>query len=132
MIININTNKREEFVDITDKIAQIIQKSSIQKGIVHIFVQHTTSGITINENVDPDVVKDMIKTMDEIIPYKNNYKHAEGNSHAHIKASLLGSSVSIPFDNKKMSLGTWQGIYFCEFDGPRNRKALVSLIESKY
>ncbi len=131
MIINIDTNKREEFVDITGKISDLIQNSSIENGIVHVFVQHTTAGVTINENADPDVVKDIIKTLDEVIPYENNYKHAEGNSHAHIKASLLGSSVSIPFDDKKMSLGTWQGIYFCEFDGPRNRKAVVSLIKSK-
>ncbi len=131
MIININTNKREEFVDITDKIAQIIKKNSIEKGIVYIFVKHTTAGITINENADPDVVKDIIKTMDEVIPYKNNYSHAEGNSHAHIKASLLGLSVSVPFNNKEMLLGTWQSIYFCEFDGPRKRKVVISLIESE-
>ncbi len=131
MIINIDTNKKEEFLDITGKIYELIQKSSIEKGIVHIFVQHTTAGITINENADPDVVKDIISTLDEVIPIKNNYKHFEGNSHAHIKASLLGSSVSVPFNNKKISLGTWQGIYFCEFDGPRSRKVIVSIIESK-
>ncbi len=131
MIINIDTNKREEFVDITGKVSDLIQNSSIENGIVHVFVQHTTAGVTINENADPDVVKDIIKALNEVIPYENNYKHAEGNSHAHIKASLLGSSVSIPFNNKKMSLGTWQGLYFCEFDGPRSRKAVVSLIESK-
>src|SRR6056297_3006484 len=103
MIINIDTNEREEFVDITGKVSEIIQKSPFENGIVHVFVQHTTAGITINENADPDVVKDIIKTLDEVIPYKNNYKHAEGNSHAHIKASLLGSSVTVPFNNKKMS-----------------------------
>ncbi|MDW7667460.1 MAG: secondary thiamine-phosphate synthase enzyme YjbQ [Bacillota bacterium] len=131
MIINIITNKREEFVDITGKVSDIILNSSMENGIVHVFIQHTTAGITINENADTDVVKDIINTLDEVIPYKNNYKHVEGNSHAHIKASLLGSSVTVPFNNKKMSLGTWQGIYFCEFDGPRSRKAVVSLIESK-
>ena len=131
MIINIDTNEREEFVDITGKVSEIIQKSPFENGIVHVFVQHTTAGITINENADPDVVKDIIKTLDEVIPYKNNYKHAEGNSHAHIKASLLGLSVSVPFNNKEMLLGTWQSIYFCEFDGPRKRKVVISLIESE-
>src|SRR6056297_493478 len=131
MIMNIKTNRREEFVDITDEINQIIQKSPIKNGIVHIFVKHTTAGITINENSDPDVASDIIRTMDEVIPYKSNYKHREGNSHAHIKASILGSFVSIPFENKRMILGTWQGIYLCEFDGPRRREVVVSIIDSK-
>jgi len=131
MILKIDTSKREEFKDITNEIAEIVKNSAIDKGIVNIFVQHTTAGITINENADPDVVRDMLSTFDKIVPFEDNYKHYEGNSHAHIKASMLGSSVSIPIEDGKMILGTWQGIYFCEFDGPRNRKVVVSIIESK-
>jgi len=131
MILKIDTSKREEFKDITNEIAEIVKNSGIDKGIVNIFVQHTTAGITINENADPDVVRDMLSTFDKIVPFEDNYKHYEGNSHAHIKASMLGSSVSIPIEDGKMILGTWQGIYFCEFDGPRNRKVVVSIIESK-
>lgn len=131
MILKIDTSKREEFKDITNEIAEIVKNSGIDKGIVNIFVQHTTAGITINENADPDVVRDMLSTFDKIVPFEDNYKHYEGNSHAHIKASMLGSSVSIPIEEGKMILGTWQGIYFCEFDGPRNRKVVVSIIESK-
>lgn len=131
MILKIDTNKREEFIDITNEIFEIVKNSSIDKGIVNVFVQHTTAGITINENADPDVVRDMLSTFDKIVPFEDNYKHYEGNSHAHIKASMLGSSVSIPIEEGKMILGTWQGIYFCEFDGPRNRKVVVSIIESK-
>jgi len=131
MILKINTSKREEFKDITNKIDEIVKNSGIYKGIVNVFVQHTTAGITINENADPDVVRDMLSTFDKIVPFEDNYKHYEGNSHAHIKASMLGSSVSIPIEEGKMTLGTWQGIYFCEFDGPRNRKVVVSIMESK-
>ena len=131
MILKIDTSKREEFKDITNEINEIVKNSSIDKGIVNVFVQHTTAGITINENADPDVVRDMLSTFDKIVPFEDNYKHYEGNSHAHIKASMLGSSVSIPIEEGKMILGTWQGIYFCEFDGPRNRKVVVSIIESK-
>jgi len=131
MILKIDTSKREEFKDITNEIDEIVKNSAIDKGIVNVFVQHTTAGITINENADPDVVRDMLSTFDKIVPFEDNYKHYEGNSHAHIKASMLGSSVSIPIEEGKMILGTWQGIYFCEFDGPRNRKVVVSIIESK-
>ncbi|HCX03708.1 MAG TPA: hypothetical protein DHM42_04415 [Clostridiales bacterium] len=131
MILKIDTSKREEFKDITNEIDEIVKNSGIDKGIVNVFVQHTTAGITINENADPDVVRDMLSTFDKIVPFEDNYKHYEGNSHAHIKASMLGSSVSIPIEEGKMILGTWQGIYFCEFDGPRNRKVVVSIIESK-
>lgn len=131
MILKIDTSKREEFKDITNEIDEIVKNSDIDKGIVNVFVQHTTAGITINENADPDVVRDMLSTFDKIVPFEDNYKHYEGNSHAHIKASMLGSSVSIPIEEGKMILGTWQGIYFCEFDGPRNRKVVVSIIESK-
>jgi len=131
MILKIDTSKREEFKDITNEIDEIVKNSGIDKGIVNVFVQHTTAGITINENADPDVVRDMLSTFDKIVPFEDNYKHYEGRSHAHIKASMLGSSVSIPIEEGKMILGTWQGIYFCEFDGPRNRKVVVSIIESK-
>jgi secondary thiamine-phosphate synthase enzyme len=131
MILKIDTIKREEFKDITNEIDEIVKNSGIDEGIANVFVQHTTAGITINENADPDVVRDMLSTFDKIVPFEDNYKHYEGNSHAHIKASMLGSSVSIPIEQGKMTLGTWQGIYFCEFDGPRNRKVVVSIMESK-
>ncbi|MBG0765652.1 MAG: YjbQ family protein, partial [Tissierellales bacterium] len=108
MILKIDTSKREEFKDITNEIDEIVKNSGIDKGIVNVFVQHTTAGITINENADPDVVRDMLSTFDKIVPFEDNYKHYEGNSHAHIKASMLGSSVSIPIEEGKMILGTWQ------------------------
>jgi secondary thiamine-phosphate synthase enzyme len=126
---NVRTTKQGEMLDITRQIKEIVAKSSVKSGICTVFIPHTTAGVTINENADPDVVDDILKEINKIIPFKDNYMHMEGNSAAHIKASLFGSSQQIIIDNGDLVLGTWQGIYFCEFDGPRSRQVYVKIIE---
>ncbi|MCL0067859.1 secondary thiamine-phosphate synthase enzyme YjbQ [Peptococcaceae bacterium] len=126
--ININTSKRIEIIDITPNILQFIKEQKISEGICSIFVPHTTAAVTINENADPTVVKDMLNTLNKLIPHQNNYLHSEGNSDAHIKASLVGASEVIFIQNGKLMLGTWQGIFFCEFDGPRSRKVWIKFL----
>lgn len=129
MELRINTTKSQEFIDITNLINECIRKEKIQNGIAVIFVPHTTAGITINENTDPDVVEDILSSLNKVFPVNGNYRHYEGNSHAHIKASLMGSSLTVIIENGRIKLGTWQGIYFCEFDGPRNRKVYVKIMD---
>ncbi|MDR3565522.1 MAG: secondary thiamine-phosphate synthase enzyme YjbQ [Negativicutes bacterium] len=119
----------EGFVDITRDVQAALQAVGAQEGLCQVFVPHTTAGITINENADPDVVTDMLAGLDKMVPLLP-YRHAEGNSPAHIKASLLGASVLVPVGNGRLVLGTWQGIYLCEFDGPRRRKVWVSCLEA--
>jgi len=128
MELRINTSKPQEFIDITDLINEHIRKEKVQNGIAVIFVPHTTAGITINENTDPDVIDDIISALNNVFPVKGSYRHYEGNSHAHIKASLMGSSLTVIIENGRIKLGTWQGIYFCEFDGPRNRKVYIKIM----
>ncbi|GFR35185.1 secondary thiamine-phosphate synthase enzyme YjbQ [Thermobrachium celere] len=128
MEFSIRTSKQEEFINITNLVRDAVKKSGVKDGIAVIFVPHTTAGVTINENADPDVVRDMIVTLDKVFPKVGDYWHVEGNSHAHIKASLMGSSCSVIIEGGELKLGTWQGIYFCEFDGPRSRKFYVKLI----
>jgi len=125
--IELRTKERVEFIEITQKIQELIRKSEIDEGIVTIFVPHTTAGITINENADSDVAEDIKTYLNKLIPFNNNYNHIEGNSDAHIKASIIGSSVNVLISNKELLLGTWQGIFFCEFDGPRRRKIFVHI-----
>ncbi|NLT96312.1 MAG: YjbQ family protein [Clostridia bacterium] len=124
----IQTTKSQQFINITNLVADEVKKSNVQDGIAVIFVPHTTAGITVNENADPDVVRDMISALDKTYPQHGEYLHFEGNSHAHIKASLMGSSCTVIIQDGKLLLGTWQGIYFCEFDGPRNREFYVKII----
>jgi secondary thiamine-phosphate synthase enzyme len=124
----VRTKKEAEFIDITYLVEQELKESNIKDGIAVVFCPHTTAGITINENADPDVVRDMLKSFDKSFPKEGDYKHAEGNSHAHIKASLMGSSATIIVENGRLKLGTWQGIYFTEFDGPRNRKVYIKFM----
>ncbi len=126
--IAINTAKLIEFIDITSKIEKIVRDSKIKNGICVIFCPHTTAAITINENADPSVQKDIIKHLDELVPADKNYLHSEGNSDAHIKSSLLGCSLNVIIEDSTLALGTWQGIYFCEFDGPRERQVWVKII----
>ena len=126
--IKIQTKSRVEFQDITLQVKTAVSKSSLKSGICHVITLHTTSGITVNENADPDVVKDMIDGLDAIAPQHDNYRHQEGNSPAHIKASIIGNSTTVVIEDGNLLLGTWQGIFFCEFDGPRNRTVLVRLI----
>jgi len=125
-IFELNTTKRQEMINITDVIERFILESKIKEGICTVFVPHTTAGVTINENADPTVVDDILNALDRIVP-DIRFKHLEGNSDAHIKASLMGSSVNLIIEKGSLVLGTWQGIYFCEFDGPRKRKLYVSL-----
>ncbi len=125
--ININTTSSEEFRDITSLIEEKVRVSGIKEGVATVFIPHTTAAITINENADHSVVEDIISSLDKIIPPRGHYSHMEGNSHAHIKSSIIGSSRQIIIQNGRLKLGTWQGIYFCEFDGPRNRQVWVKI-----
>jgi secondary thiamine-phosphate synthase enzyme len=123
--ITVKTSSRVQFVDITSYIRRIAEKSGLTDGIVLVYVPHTTAGITINEAADPDVVFDLNNKLSQLIPCEGMYRHAEGNSDAHIKASLMGSSAQIIVSDSKLVLGVWQGVFFCEFDGPRTRKVHV-------
>ena len=128
MFINLKTNSKSVMLDITDNVRKFVRESGVSDGFVHIFSMHTTGGITINENADPDVRKDINDVLNNLIPWENNYHHLEGNTAAHVKTSLVGSSEIIPIENNNLVLGTWQGIFFCEFDGPRTRKVHVKFI----
>jgi len=123
------THKREELINITDIVNESIIKSRVKNGVCIVFTTHTTAAITINENADPDVKKDIIRFLNEKIPLNYEFKHLEGNSDAHIKSSLFGCSQQIIINEGKPLLGIWQGIYFCEFDGPRNRRVYIKILE---
>ncbi|WP_200761669.1 secondary thiamine-phosphate synthase enzyme YjbQ [Poriferisphaera corsica] len=124
----IKTDKRDQMVEITHQVQRVIDASGIRDGYVIVYCPHTTAGITINENADPDVVHDMLLQLDEMVPWRQPfYQHAEGNSTSHVKATMTGLSQTVIVENGRMILGTWQGIYFCEYDGPRNRTAIVSV-----
>ena len=122
LTISINTRDRSEMIDITSKVEEELNKSGLKDGVCFVFVPHTTAGITINESADPSVVADLQATFNNLIPWEGSYRHLEGNSAAHIKSSLIGSSVIVLVESGHLKLGTWQGIFFCEFDGPRSRK----------
>ncbi len=119
----IQTSRRNEFIDITAQVQDLVEE--VSEGVATVFVPHTTTGITINENADPAVPRDILKKLEKLIPQQDNYSHMEGNSDAHIKASLFGSSVRVIIKDGQLLLGTWQAIFFCEFDGPRTRKFYV-------
>jgi secondary thiamine-phosphate synthase enzyme len=121
----IETRARTQFVAITDLVQAAVRELGIRDGTVTVFVPHTTAGVTINENADPDVVADMAMALDRMVPWNAGYAHEEGNAAAHVKASLMGSSVRVLVESGRLRLGTWQGIYFCEFDGPRTRNVWV-------
>ena len=125
--LDVKTDRRNHFVDITSKIQKVVAESGIKEGSVGLFVPHTTAAITINENADPSVKSDIISYLEKLIPQNGQFDHAEGNSDAHIKSSLVGPRLSLFISGGRLVLGTWQGIYFCEFDGPRNRKLIVKL-----
>jgi secondary thiamine-phosphate synthase enzyme len=134
MQISVKTDARTQMVDITAKVQNAVRESlikgGIKNGLVHVFSMHTTAAITINENADPAVEIDILKTINKVIPWDDHFKHMEGNSAAHIKVSLFGPSETIPLENGSLVLGTWQGIYFCEFDGPRNRRVNIQRVGS--
>jgi len=123
--IEVSTTEQVQFVDITDKVQAAVSAEKIDDGICTIFVPHTTAAVTINENADPDVSSDMIMEINKIIPFSDNYNHFEGNSAAHIKSSMIGASETVIVEKGRLKLGRWQGIYFCEFDGPRRRKMWI-------
>jgi secondary thiamine-phosphate synthase enzyme len=123
--LEVRSPKRGCLVEITRDVARALERSGRTEGICHVFVPHTTAGITMNENADPAVQEDILSHLAEMVPESRAYLHGEGNSDAHIKASLMGSSVQVPFSKGRLSLGTWQGIYLAEFDGPRTRKVQV-------
>lgn len=126
MEYSVRSKKTDEFIDITALAKDAVKNLKIINGAIVVFVPHTTAAVTINENADPDVVTDILSGLNSVFPEKSGYLHREGNSHAHIKASVIGSSCYIIVEEGRLKLGTWQGIYFCEFDGPRNRKVFIN------
>ena len=132
MILSVKTRERTELIDITSNVNQLIQKSGTDQGLCMIYVPHTTAAVTINESADPSVKSDILMILNKIIPWEADYRHLEGNSPAHIKSTLVGSSELIAIENSRLILGTWQGIFFCEFDGPRTRKVDVRIIAERF
>lgn len=126
--IKVVTNSTSQMIDITSEVQAVVRESGVNSGLCYVFVPHTTAGVTINENADPDVVTDFLKETAKIVPWEDGYRHIEGNSAAHIKASMMGFTQTVFVENSRLVLGTWQGIYFCEFDGPRTRKVLVKVV----
>ncbi len=124
--IDVRTRSRDEMVDITSQVAAAVRDSGVAEGVAVVFVPHTTAGVTINENADPDVVTDMLAALDVAVPFRQGfYRHNEGNSAAHVKSSMMGCSAEVLVSAGRLVLGTWQAIYFCEFDGPRTRRATI-------
>lgn len=128
MTLTVKTHTQTEFLDITSEIQKIIESENISDGVIMLYVPHTTSAITINESADPSVKSDILMILNDIVPWNAKYRHMEGNSPAHVKSTLVGASELIAVENGRLSLGTWQGIFFCEFDGPRTRKVHIKSI----
>ncbi len=124
----VRTPSHDALVEITSQVQQLIAGCGIEQGLCTVYVPHTTAGITINENADPTVCDDMLKILDRVVPWRGDYAHSEGNSAAHVKASLMGSSCTVPVIGRRLCLGTWQGLYLAEFDGPRTRQVWVKVI----
>ena len=130
-VIKIRSRQREELVEFTDQVQHKLSESGAKEGVCFLYVQHTTAGLTVNENADPDVQRDMLHLLRTLIPQHGmGFRHGEQNSDSHIKASLVGSSVSVPFKEAKLLLGRWQGIFLCEFDGPREREVVLQIIRA--
>lgn len=125
--IEVKTKRQQEMIDITSKVMHVIKDSGVSSGSCIIFVPHTTAGITINENADPDVQRDILAALEKIVPTDGKYYHVEGNAHAHVKSSIMGCQTAILIESGRLVLGTWQGIFLCEFDGPRTRTVLVKV-----
>ncbi|MCX7847095.1 MAG: secondary thiamine-phosphate synthase enzyme YjbQ [bacterium] len=128
--ISINTGRREEFVDITARVQEAVQASGCRHGVCHVICPHTTAGVTVNENADPDVVHDILLSLGEIVKELRGFRHSEGNSTAHVKSTLVGTHVCLPIVEGRVALGTWQGIYLCEFDGPRRRQVRIVCVSA--
>ena len=129
MTLTVKTKSKTEFIDITSEVRQSVRSAGISDGLCLLYVPHTTAAITINESADPSVKSDILMVLNEIVPWKAAYRHLEGNSPAHIKSTIVGASELIAVENGKLVLGTWQGIFFCEFDGPRTRKVHLKMIK---
>ena len=127
--ISVSTSSRNEFVDITDKVTSVVRESGVKDGYILLYVPHTTAAVTINENYDPSVKRDILDKLSELVPPNAGYAHTEGNADSHIKSSIIGVTKFIPVMDGRIQLGRWQGIFFCEFDGPRSRRLLVEVIE---
>ena len=128
--INISTAKRIDLIDITSQVQKVVSEFKAESGVVTVYVPHTTCGITINEGADPDVVRDIKYQLEKLIPYQQGYRHMEGNADSHIKTCLVGSSESIIIEDSQLVLGTWQSIFLCDFDGPRNRKVYINILRN--
>ena len=127
-VLSLSTKKKVEFVDITDKIRDVVEKAKVKKGVIFLYVPHTTAGLAINENADPSVKKDIINKLSVLVPENEGYLHTEGNADAHIKSVLSGNQLFFFIEDGRLVLGTWQGIFFCEFDGPRDRKIYWKIV----
>jgi secondary thiamine-phosphate synthase enzyme len=123
----VKTERRTQLIDVTERVQKAVAQSGVSLGVCHIYVPHTTAGVLINEHADPDVARDVEATLDRLVPRTDAYRHSEGNSDSHVKAALVGTSQVVFIENGKLALGRWQGIFFCEFDGPRERKILVKV-----
>ena len=126
--IQVRTRQQTEFLNITPRVQEVVKRSNVITGICYVFVPHTTAGITINENADPDVIRDITAELEKIVPLEDNYAHAEGNSAAHIKSSMMGCSQTVLIEEGRLALGTWQSLFFCEFDGPRTRNLWIKIL----
>jgi len=124
----IRTPDRDAMIDVTAQVRQVVDEAGVSDGLATVYIPHTTAGVTINENADPDVIHDVLAILDQAIPWRQSfYRHGEGNSAAHVKSSLVGCSARVPVVHGKLTLGTWQSVFFCEFDGPRTRKFMVTV-----
>lgn len=126
---SVKTGSRNQFVDITGEVEKVVAQSGVSEGACVVYIPHTTCGVTINENADPDVQTDILSHLSGMIPHSPKFRHSEGNSDSHIKASLVGSSATVPISGGSLSFGTWQSIFLCEFDGPRTRSVMVSILQ---
>jgi secondary thiamine-phosphate synthase enzyme len=126
--ISVNSRSRTELIDITGQVQEAVKKSGLKNGVCHLFVPHTTAGITINEGADPSVKRDILTSLNRLVPFEGDYQHAEGNSAAHIKTTMVGTSAICLIEDSQLVLGTWQAIFFCEFDGPRTRRVYIANI----
>ena len=132
MILSVKTSSRTELIDITSKVAGLVKESGVTEGLCMLYVPHTTAAVTINESADPSVRGDILMVLNQIVPWDADYRHMEGNSPAHVKSTLVGASELVAIEKGALALGTWQGIFFCEFDGPRTRKIHVRLMEQHF
>ena len=128
--ISISTKSRAELLDITSKVEDAVKESKVKSGVCHIFIPHTTAAITINENADPDVRRDILNGLERLVPFSGDYAHTEGNAAAHIRSSIIGTDATVLVENGGLKRGTWQGIFFCEFDGPRQRNVFIRIVKS--